>query len=775
MATTQAAAASCSTGVARAAGRSGQAAAPVARPAGQRIPAFSGLSKAQGFAAQGVQCLRSQAARKAASRGQPAVVCMAGKREVPLDMYRNIGIMAHIDAGKTTTSERILFYTGKSYKIGEVHEGTATMDWMEQEQERGITITSAATTCSWNDHRINIIDTPGHVDFTLEVERALRVLDGAVAVFDSVAGVEPQSETVWRQADKYGVPRICFVNKMDRMGANFYRTRDMVISNLGANPLPIQLPIGAEEDFKGMVDLVKMKALIWSGEELGAKFDEVDIPEDMKELAAEYREKLVEQVVELDDDAMMAYLDGELPDEATIKRLLRKGTIEGKFVPMCCGTAFKNKGVQPLLDAVVDYLPAPTDLADVKGSAVDDPEKEMSRKSGDDEPFSGLAFKIMTDPFVGSLTFVRVYSGVLEAGSYALNAAKGKKERIGRLMQMHANSREDVKEARAGDIIAIAGLKDVVTGDTLCDEKAPVLLERMEFPDPVIKVAIEPKTKGDLDKMTNGLIKLAQEDPSFHFSRDEETNQTVIEGMGELHLEIIVDRLRREFKVECDVGAPQVNYREGISRSAEVRYVHKKQSGGSGQFADVAIRFEPAEAGVGFEFRSDIKGGVVPKEYIPGVTKGLEEMMSSGSLAGFPVVDVKATLYDGSYHDVDSSVLAFQIAARMAFREGMKKAGVQLLEPIMKVEVVTPEDHMGDVIGDLNSRRGIVQEFTDKPGGMKVVKASVPLSEMFNYVSTLRGMSKGRAQYTMQLEKYEVVPNHIQEKIVADAKGKVEA
>ncbi|KAI7838682.1 hypothetical protein COHA_007484 [Chlorella ohadii] len=690
-------------------------------------------------------------------------------------MYRNIGIMAHIDAGKTTTSERILFYTGKSYKIGEVHEGTATMDWMEQEQERGITITSAATTCAWRDHRINVIDTPGHVDFTLEVERALRVLDGAVAVFDSVAGVEPQSETVWRQADKYGVPRICFVNKMDRMGANFYRTRDMVISNLGANPLPIQLPIGAEDSFVGMVDLVKMKALIWNGEELGAKFDEVDIPEDMQELAAEYREKLVEQVVELDDDAMMAYLDGELPDETTIRRLLRKGTIEGKFVPMCCGTAFKNKGVQPLLDAVVDYLPAPTDLADVKGSAVDDPEKEMSRKSSDDEPFSGLAFKIMTDPFVGSLTFVRVYSGVLEAGSYALNAAKGKKERIGRLMQMHANSREDVKEARAGDIVAIAGLKDVITGDTLCDEKAPVLLERMEFPDPVIKVAIEPKTKGDLDKMTNGLIKLAQEDPSFHFSRDEETNQTVIEGMGELHLEIIVDRLRREFKVECDVGAPQVNYREGISRSAEVRYVHKKQSGGSGQFADVAVRFEPGEPGTGFEFRSDIKGGVVPKEYIPGVTKGLEEMMSSGSLAGFPVVDVKATLYDGSYHDVDSSVLAFQIAARMAFREGMKKAGVQLLEPIMKVEVVTPEDHMGDVIGDLNSRRGIVQEFTDKPGGMKLVKSSVPLSEMFNYVSTLRGMTKGRAQYTMQLEKYEVVPNHIQEKIVADAKGKVEA
>ncbi|PSC68167.1 Elongation factor chloroplastic [Micractinium conductrix] len=719
--------------------------------------------------------LKRPTGRVAGRRAGAHVVAMAGKREVPLSMYRNIGIMAHIDAGKTTTSERILFYTGKSYKIGEVHEGTATMDWMEQEQERGITITSAATTCSWNDHRINIIDTPGHVDFTLEVERALRVLDGAVAVFDSVAGVEPQSETVWRQADKYGVPRICFVNKMDRMGANFYRTRDMVVSNLGANPMPIQLPIGQEDSFVGMVDLVKMKALVWNGEELGATFEELEIPEDMKELAAEYREKMIEQVAELDDDVMMAYLDGELPDEATIKRLIRKGTLDGKFVPMCCGTAFKNKGVQPLLDAVVDYLPAPTDLPDIRGSDVDDAEKEVTRKSTDEEAFSGLAFKIMTDPFVGSLTFVRVYSGVVEAGSYALNAAKGKKERIGRLMQMHANSREDVKEARAGDIIAIAGLKDVVTGDTLCDEKSPVLLERMEFPDPVIKVAIEPKTKGDLDKMTNGLIKLAQEDPSFHFSREEETNQTVIEGMGELHLEIIVDRLRREWKVECDVGAPQVNYREGISRNAEIRYVHKKQSGGSGQFADVAIRFEPGEAGTGFVFRSEIKGGVVPKEYIPGVTKGLEEMMSSGSLAGFPVVDVTTTLYDGSYHDVDSSVLAFQIAARAAFREGMKKAGVQLLEPIMKVEVVTPEDHMGDVIGDLNSRRGIVQEFTDKPGGMKLVKASVPLSEMFNYVSTLRGMSKGRAQYTMQLEKYEVVPSHIQEKIVTNAKAKAEA
>jgi elongation factor G len=691
-------------------------------------------------------------------------------REIPLGKYRNIGIMAHIDAGKTTVTERILFYTGKSYKIGEVHEGTATMDWMEQEQERGITITSAATTCAWRDHRINIIDTPGHVDFTLEVERALRVLDGAVAVFDSVAGVEPQSETVWRQADKYGVPRICFVNKMDRMGANFYRTREMIIANLGANPLAVQLPIGNEDAFEGVVDLVKMKAIVWNGEELGASFEEKDIPADMQELAAEYHEKLIEAVVEQDDDVMMAYLDGELPDEATIRKLIRKGTLANAFVPLMCGTAFKNKGVQPLLDGVVDYLPSPIELPDVKGSDVDDPEKEMNRKSDDAAPFSALAFKIMTDPFVGTLTFIRVYSGVVEAGTYVLNAAKGKKERIGRLLEMHANSREDIKAARAGDIVAVAGLKDVITGDTLCDEKAPVLLERMDFPDPVIKVAIEPKSKADLDKMTTGLIKLAQEDPSFHFSREEETNQTVIEGMGELHLEIIVDRLRREFKVECGVGAPQVNYREGISRPAEVRYVHKKQSGGSGQFADICIKFEPGEAGTGFEFRSEIKGGVVPKEYIPGVLKGLEESMANGQLAGFPVVDVVATLVDGSYHDVDSSVLAFQIAARGAFRDGMKKAGAQLLEPIMHVEVVTPEDHMGDVIGDLNSRRGIVQEFTDKPGGMKLVKADVPLSEMFNYVSTLRGMSKGRAQYSMKLDRYDIVPSHVQEKVIADSK-----
>jgi elongation factor G len=704
------------------------------------------------------------------------VTCAAGKdsgadgREQPLDKYRNIGIMAHIDAGKTTTSERILYYTGKSYKIGEVHEGTATMDWMVQEQERGITITSAATTCQWNGHRINVIDTPGHVDFTLEVERALRVLDGAVAVFDAVSGVEPQSETVWRQADKYNVPRICFVNKMDRLGANFFRTRDMVISNLGAKPLVLQVPIGSEDAFKGMVDLVKMKALIWSGEELGAKFDEVDIPADLVDLANEYREKLIDAVVELDDEVLEAYFEGTMPDNDTIKRLIRKGTIARVFVPMVCGTAFKNKGVQPLLDAVVDYLPSPLDIPDVDGVAVDDAEQAMTRAASDDAPFSALAFKIMTDPFVGTLTFCRIYSGKLEAGSYALNSNKGKKERIGRLMMMHANNREDIKAAYAGDIVAIGGLKEVITGETLCDEKAPIILERMDFPDPVIKIAIEPKSKGDLEKMGMGLNKLAQEDPSFGYSRDEETGQTVIEGMGELHLEIIVDRLRREFKVECDVGAPQVNYRESISRPNDIRYVHKKQSGGSGQFADVAIKFEPGEPGTGFVFRSEIKGGAVPKEYIPGVLKGLEESMSSGQLAGFPVVDVTATLVDGSYHEVDSSALAFQIAARGAFREAMSKCGARLLEPVMKVEVITPEDHMGDVIGDLNSRRGMVNKFEDKPGGMKLVQAFVPLAEMFNYVSTLRGMTKGRANYSMVLERYEVVPPNIQTEIVSKQK-----
>ncbi|CAN6480315.1 unnamed protein product [Victoria cruziana] len=702
--------------------------------------------------------------------GRCSVVAMASddeKRQVPLNDYRNIGIMAHIDAGKTTTTERVLYYTGRNYKIGEVHEGTATMDWMEQEQERGITITSAATTTFWNKHRINIIDTPGHVDFTLEVERALRVLDGAICLFDSVAGVEPQSETVWRQADKYGVPRICFVNKMDRLGANFFRTRDMIVTNLGAKPLVLQIPLGAEDSFQGVIDLVQMKAVVWSGEELGAKYSYQDIPSDLQDLAQEYKAQLVETVVELDDEAMEKYLEGIEPDEATLKKLIRKGTISGSFVPLLCGSAFKNKGVQLLLDAVVDYLPSPLDLPPMKGTDPDDPQIVIERVAKDEEPFSGLAFKVMSDPFVGSLTFVRVYSGKLIAGSYVLNSNKGKKERIGRLLEMHANSKEDVKTALTGDIVALAGLKDTITGETLCDPEKPVVLERMDFPDPVIKVAIEPKTKADIDKMALGLIKLAQEDPSFHFSRDDETNQTVIEGMGELHLEIIVDRLKREFKVEANVGAPQVNYRESISRIAEVKYVHKKQSGGAGQFADITVRFEPMEPGSGYEFKSEIKGGAVPKEYIPGVMKGLEECMSNGVLAGYPVVDVRAVLVDGSYHDVDSSVLAFQLAARGAFRDGMRKSGPRLLEPIMKVEVVTPEEHLGDVIGDLNSRRGQINNFGDKPGGLKVVDALVPLAEMFQYVSTLRGMTKGRASYTMQLAKFDVVPQHIQNQLAS--------
>ena len=692
-----------------------------------------------------------------------------------LSKYRNIGIMAHIDAGKTTTTERVLYYTGKSHKIGEVHEGAATMDWMEQEQERGITITSAATTCAWKDHRINIIDTPGHVDFTLEVERALRVLDGSVCLFDSVAGVEPQSETVWRQADKYGVPRLCYVNKMDRMGANFYRTVDMIVSNLGANPLVIQLPIGAEEEFAGVVDLVQMKAIVWNGEELGASFDVVDIPDDLKEKAEEYRAMLVETAVECDDEMMEAYLEGEEPSEEQLKACIRKGTIANAFVPVMCGSAFKNKGVQPMLDAVIDYLPSPVDLPDMNGTAVDDADKVLTRAPSDDEPMSGLAFKIMADPFVGSLTFVRMYSGTLEAGSYAYNSVKGKKERIGRLLQMHANSREDVKDAVTGDIVAVAGLKDTTTGDTLCDQANQIILERMEFPDPVIKVAIEPKTKADLEKMSQGLVKLAAEDPSFHFTRDEETNQTVIEGMGELHLDIIVDRLKREFKVEADVGAPQVNYRESISKPGDVKYTHKKQSGGSGQYAEVSIKFEPLEPGSGFEFETDLKGGSVPKEYIPGVQSGLEQMMGAGTIAGFPVVDVKATLYDGKYHDVDSSVMAFEIAARGAFREGMAKCGPKLLEPVMQVDVITPEESMGDVIGDLNSRRGQVGELGDKPGGLKTVKAFVPLAEMFNYVSKLRGMTKGRANYSMTLARYEPVPMNIQKELSEARSAKASA
>ncbi|HEX3499758.1 MAG TPA: elongation factor G [Stellaceae bacterium] len=686
-------------------------------------------------------------------------------RTTPLDRYRNIGIMAHIDAGKTTTTERILYYTGRSYKIGEVHEGTATMDWMEQEQERGITITSAATTCFWNDHRINIIDTPGHVDFTIEVERSLRVLDGAVTVFDSVAGVEPQSETVWRQADKYGVPRICFVNKMDRIGANFFRCVDMIVDRLGALPLVCQLPIGVESDFVGVIDLVTMKAIIWKDETLGAQFDIRDIPAEMAAQAAEYRSKLVESAVEQDDVALEAYLGGEEPDIETLKRCIRKGTVTSKFVPVICGSAFKNKGVQPLLDAVVDYLPAPTDVPAINGVKVGSDEPVV-RRSSDDEPFSGLAFKIMTDPFVGSLTFVRVYSGVVQTGSQVMNSVKDNKERVGRMLAMHANHREDIKEARAGDIVAFAGLKNTTTGDTLCDPSAPVILERMEFPEPVIEIAVEPKTKGDQEKMGQALARLATEDPSFRVSVDHESGQTVIKGMGELHLEIIVDRMKREFKVDANVGAPQVAYRETITRVAEVDYTHKKQTGGSGQFARVKIRFEPEQPGFGFEFKSAVVGGNVPKEYIPGVKKGIKGSLDNGVLAGFPVIDFRAVLYDGAYHDVDSSVLAFEIAARAAFKEGIMKAAPKLLEPVMKVEVVTPRDYMGDVIGDLNSRRGRITG-QDQRGNAEVINAMVPLANMFGYVNTLRSMSQGRAQYTMHFDHYEQVPQAVADEVRA--------
>jgi len=686
-------------------------------------------------------------------------------RTTPLDRYRNIGIMAHIDAGKTTTTERILYYTGRSHKIGEVHDGAATMDWMEQEQERGITITSAATTCNWNDHRINIIDTPGHVDFTIEVERSLRVLDGAVAVFDSVGGVEPQSETVWRQADKYGVPRFCFINKMDRIGADFFRCVDMIEDRLGAVPVVLQLPIGAEAEFVGLVDLIKMKGIVWKDETLGAEFDEGDIPAELAEQAASYREKLVEAAVEQDDAAMEAYLDGTEPDDETIKRCIRKGTIEGAFVPVLCGSAFKNKGVQPLLDAVVDYMPSPTEVAAIKG-VTPDTDEEVDRKSSDDEPFSALAFKIMTDPFVGSLTFARIYSGVVKAGESMLNPTKGKNERVGRMLLMHANSREDIKEARAGDIIAFCGLKTVTTGETLCDPSNPVILERMEFPEPVIEIAVEAKTKADQDKMSQALARLAQEDPSFRVATDQESGQTVIAGMGELHLEIIVDRMKREFKVDANIGAPQVAYRETISKVTDVDYTHKKQTGGSGQFARVKITFEPVEPGEGFSFESGVVGGNVPKEFIPGVEKGIESARQSGVLAGFPVIDFKATLTDGASHDVDSSVMAFEIAGRSAFREAVEKAGPRLLEPVMKVEVVTPEEYMGDIIGDLNSRRGTVQGM-DTRGNARVIDAIVPLANMFGYVNTLRSMSQGRATYTMHFARYEEVPQAVAEEVRA--------
>jgi elongation factor G len=673
--------------------------------------------------------------------------------------------MAHIDAGKTTTTERILYYTGRSHKIGEVHEGTATMDWMEQEQERGITITSAATTCQWKDHRINIIDTPGHVDFTIEVERSLRVLDGAVTVFDSVAGVEPQSETVWRQADKYGVPRICFVNKMDRIGANFDRCVDMIVDRLGAKPMVLHLPIGVESDFAGLVDIVAMKALIWKDESLGAEFTVGEIPAEYKEKAEQYHHELVELCVELDEAAMEAYLEGKEPDVATLKKLIRKGTITGAFVPVLCGSAFKNKGVQPMLDGVVDFLPSPLDVPDVKGLEVDG-DKEMTRKADDNEPFSGLAFKIMTDPFVGSLTFVRIYSGVLASSSQVINSVKGDKERVGRMLQMHANHREDIKEARAGDIVALAGLKGTTTGDTLCDPSKPIVLERMKFPEPVIEVAVEPKSKADQEKMGVALNRLAQEDPSFRVSSDQESGQTIIKGMGELHLEIIVDRMKREFKVEANVGAPQVAYRESITKKIEWDYTHKKQTGGSGQYAKVKIRFEPGAPGSGFVFENDVVGGTVPREFIPGVEKGLTNAKETGVIAGFPVIDLKCTLIDGDYHDVDSNVMTFDIAARACFREAMPKAGPRLLEPMMKVEVVTPQDYMGDVIGDLNSRRGQVQGM-DSRGNAQVIAAMVPLANMFGYVSTLRSMTQGRAQYTMHFDHYEQVPLAVADEVRA--------
>jgi len=686
-------------------------------------------------------------------------------RTTPLDRYRNIGIMAHIDAGKTTTTERILYYTGRSHKIGEVHDGAATMDWMEQEQERGITITSAATTCFWNDHRINIIDTPGHVDFTIEVERSLRVLDGAVAVFDSVAGVEPQSETVWRQADKYGVPRMCFVNKMDRTGADFYRCVDMIVDRLGSTPLVLQLPIGAESDYLGLVDLVKMKAVLWKDENLGAEFYYEDIPADLAQQAADYREMLVEGALEVDDVAMEAYLEGNEPDEATLMRCIRKGTLDGVFVPVLNGTAFKNKGVQPLLDAVVDYMPAPGDVPAIAGVKMDSDE-EVTRQASDDEPFAALAFKIMTDPFVGSLTFIRIYSGVLEAGQGVINTVKDQRERVGRMLLMHSNSREDVKEARAGDIVALAGLKNVTTGDTLCDPSDKVVLERMEFPDPVIEIAVEPKTKADQEKMGVALNRLAQEDPSFRVTSDQESGQTIIKGMGELHLDIIVDRMKREFKVEANIGAPQVAYRETITKLADVDYTHKKQTGGSGQFARVKITFEPLEAGSGMIFESAVVGGNVPREYIPGVEKGITSVAQSGILAGFPVIDFKATLTDGASHDVDSSVMAFEIAGRAAFREAAEKAKAKLLEPVMKVEVVTPEDYMGDVIGDLNSRRGQIGS-TEPRGNATVITAMVPLANMFGYVNNLRSMSQGRAQYSMVFDHYEQVPQAVSDEVRA--------
>ena len=700
-------------------------------------------------------------------------------REYPLDRYRNFGIMAHIDAGKTTTTERILYYTGKSHKIGEVHDGAATMDWMEQEQERGITITSAATTTFWErtstgadpetpKHRFNILDTPGHVDFTIEVERSLAVLDGAICLLDGNAGVEPQTETVWRQADRYKVPRIVFVNKMDKIGADFFNCVRMIKDRTGATPLPVQFPIGAEDKLEGIVDLITMEEWTWKGEDLGASWTRQPIRDDLADQAEEMRSQMIELAVEQDDEAMEAYLEGNEPDVATLRKLIRKGTLSMSFVPVLAGSAFKNKGVQPLLNAVIDFLPSPLDVPDYMGFSPDDETetRNIARKADDAQPFTGLAFKIMNDPFVGSLTFTRIYSGQMKKGDGILNSTKGKRERIGRMMMMHAINREEIDEAFAGDIIALAGLKDTTTGDTLCDPSKPVVLETMTFPDPVIEIAIEPKTKADQEKMSQGLQRLAAEDPSFRVETDQESGQTIMKGMGELHLDILVDRLKREFKVEANIGAPQVAYRETISHQIEHTYTHKKQTGGSGQFAEVKLTISPTQPGEGYSFESKIIGGTVPKEYIPGVEKGIQSVMDSGPLAGFPVIDFKVALIDGKYHDVDSSVLAFEIAARMCMREGLKKAGAKLLEPIMKVEVVTPEEYTGGVIGDLTSRRGQVQG-QDSRGNANVISAFVPLANMFGYINNLRSMSSGRAQFTMIFDHYEPVPQNISDEIQA--------
>ena len=688
---------------------------------------------------------------------------MSVGKTAPLQMYRNIGIMAHIDAGKTTTSERILFYTGKTYKIGEVHDGGATMDWMEQEQERGITITSAATTCFWRDHRINLIDTPGHVDFTMEVERSLRVLDGAVAVFESVSGVQPQTETVWRQADRYSVPRICFINKMDRIGGNFFRCVDMIRERLGANPLVVNFPIGAEADFKGVVDVVEMRAIIWE-DDMGKDPHIKEIPEELKAKAEELHNHLIEEVVTLDDDIMEAYMEGKKPDVDTIKKLIRKGTINQNFNPVLCGSAFKNKGVQPLLDAIVDYLPSPLDIPAIKGTKMDG-ETVAERHPNDKEPFSALAFKVANDPFVGNLMFIRIYSGKLVSGSYVYNSNRDKRERVGRMLLMHANNREEIKEASAGDIVTLVGMKETITGDTLCDEANPIVLENIHVPEPVISIAVEPKTKADIEKMSLGLQALAKEDPSFRVSVDEESGQTILAGVGELHLEILVDRLLREFKVDVAVGEPRIAYRETFRKPVTEEYTHKKQSGGSGQYAQVKIEFQPLEPGQGYEFENKIVGGAIPKEYIPGVEKGLKIAQQTGVLIGYPTVDFKATLVDGKYHEVDSNVLCFEIAARACFREAMKKASPKLLEPIMKLSVNTPEEYVGDIIGDLNSRRGQINGIETQFGN-QLISAYVPLANLFGYVKTLRSLSQGRANPYMELSHYDEVPQNVADEVI---------